>query len=368
MNTMKKTLYIHIGHYKTGTTALQIFFGRNTEFLATHDIEYPRVHYHNAKHSAYAFAILRDAGVTKLMHGYNHPMPPDVMWTELFEHVRASPMSAVLISSEEFIRVGEFDQACEKLAEIAALAPDLDIRIIAYLRAPAPHLRSWYNQLVKMGFHVPDFATAIQTEIETIHSDYARALTPWCEAFGAENVNIRQYRSDPDNPNFLLQDFMSVLGVTLDGDAPSLGRDPNPRLDDRVIDLVRLMQNMEFPPGSIDTIRQQALKYLEFQDRFAAAHARDREALHAAAQAGVDWLAEAPNCNIDPGSFSGRLPDPDPQETTQSTLLLGFVFSELITLRQRVNTFRHAQMADKIKVLEARIDALEARPEARKDD
>ncbi|HNQ42503.1 MAG TPA: hypothetical protein PKL22_10430, partial [Saprospiraceae bacterium] len=37
----KKTLILHVGMGKTGTTALQNFFWRNRDVLAHHDIAYP---------------------------------------------------------------------------------------------------------------------------------------------------------------------------------------------------------------------------------------------------------------------------------------------------------------------------------------
>ena len=60
---MPKTLFLHIGHYKTGTTALQIFLERNAKLLAASGFEYPNFWTHNSKHSAFAFSILRAAGV-----------------------------------------------------------------------------------------------------------------------------------------------------------------------------------------------------------------------------------------------------------------------------------------------------------------
>ena len=104
---MQKTLYIHIGHYKTGTTALQVFASRRQAMLAeTHGLDYPSVRIHNAKHSGYAFALYKAAGVETLMHGYSDPTPPEPIWAELFDHVRASPHAKTVISSEEFMRVG----------------------------------------------------------------------------------------------------------------------------------------------------------------------------------------------------------------------------------------------------------------------
>ena len=112
---MAKTLHLHIGHFKTGTTALQVFLARNPRLLARHGLEYAELFRHNAKHSGLAFAIYRSAGVTTLMHGYDSPDAPEERWRALFDAVRKSQRDGVIVSSEEFMRRGAIPLACEIL-------------------------------------------------------------------------------------------------------------------------------------------------------------------------------------------------------------------------------------------------------------
>jgi len=238
---MSKTLIIHIGHYKTGTTALQIFFNHQQKFMADSGIEYPDVWMHHAKHSAYAFSILRAAGVSKIMYDYSDPTPPQSMWDDLYARIKESPRDTVLISSEEFMRIGQFPKAQEILGEILARRPEgLKVKVIAYLREPSAHLQSWYNQLIKMNFQVAALDMAVNGDIESIHYDYQRALSAWVNILGGENVIIRPYLKDPANPAALHQDFMAALGVDLPDGLLKIKKDPNPRMEpienlDRVI-------------------------------------------------------------------------------------------------------------------------------------
>lgn len=350
---MSKTLIIHIGHYKTGTTALQIFFSKHPGFLARAGIEYPDVWMHHAKHSAFAFSILRAAGVTKIMYDYTDPTPPRDMWGHLYQRIEQSPHDTVLISSEEFMRMGQFAKTREILAQVLEQRPaGLTIRAIAYLREPGPHLQAWYNQLIKMNFQVADLDQAVNGDIEEIHFDYQRALAPWVDILGAENVTVRPYLKDPDNPVALHQDFLGLLGVTLPDDLLNIKNDPNPRLDDRMIELVRLMQNMDLPRARIKTLRTRALAYLEMQDRQVVRRGSGMAQANAQARAGLDWLAGLPGNHVDIGDFARHLPEPVSRAQTDQTLLLGFALSEVLHLRQRFKKFNMSDVMQRLDALE----------------
>lgn len=355
---MTNTLYLHIGHYKTGTTALQVFSATNRKLLLSEGIDYAQVLLHNAKHSALAFSLCHHAGVTDLMHGYSDPTPPEALWRELFDYACISASPTVLASSEELIRIGEFPEAVDELKRIATLAEGLEIKVIAYLRSPQDHLRSWYNQLIKMGCTVPDFDAAVAGQMESIHIDYSKALTPWIEAFGAENVILRQYHGTGVGPDHLFADFLSVFGLALDHRYKRPEKDPNPRLDDRAIELIRLAQNMELPKKTVETIQAQASSFLNWQDTVRPAQARSFDALRASAAAGVTALAQLPGSDLDIAAFQQDLPAATPEAEITQTLLTGFVMSELVGLRQRINRSM-PDLSKRVRQLETRLAALE---------
>lgn len=355
---MKKTLLLHIGHYKTGTTALQVFFSQAGRFLGRNGIEYPKLWAHNAKHSDFAFAILRAAGVEAYMYDYRDPTPPSVMWAQLYEHAMANPLPTTLISSEEFMRMGQFERSAEILREVIGQRPDgLEIRAIAYLRAPLPHVHSWYNQLVKMGFHVPDLDAALGHEIEHIHYDYHRAFAPWFDILGPGNVTIRPYVKDPDHPDALHRDFFATLGIDLPEKVVKLAQDPNPRLDDRAIELVRLMQNMGYPRQTIASVRSQAEKYLETEDALTSQPDRGRAIATAReiSRAGLEWLEKQGAASVPVDDYVQALPEGPSEALREASLITGFVLSELVQLRQRVNRMNLAGIEERLAALEAKL-------------
>lgn len=350
---MTKTLYIHIGHYKTGTTALQILLDENHAFLARHGVQYAPCVRTDSKHSDLAFAMLREAGVKMLMHGYRRSVTPLALWGTLFDQVRESPQDKVVISSEELMRIGGFDAARLRLRDIAALAGDISVKVIAYLRNPRDHLQSWHNQLVKMGIPVADFDTALNGGIERVHLDYSFALRPWVEAFGAENLILRDYDQARRSPKGLYVDFLGILGVPFSEELTLPGEDPNPRLDDRALDLVRLMQNAGMPQHSVSSTRIRATRYLAQQDKIQAARSGAAEAVQAGIRAGLDGL-EALDSNIDLATFRTHLPEQADDGQTAQNLMTGFVLSELINLRMRVNKVLPA-LNDRLEALETRL-------------
>ena len=93
LHAMKKTLFLHIGHFKTGTTALQVFLSNNQAFLARNDLFYAETRRHLSKHSDFAFSLLHATGVKTLMHGYDKPEEPEDLWQTLFDEVRRSRQS-----------------------------------------------------------------------------------------------------------------------------------------------------------------------------------------------------------------------------------------------------------------------------------
>ena len=356
---MGRTLYLHIGHFKTGTTALQVFLARNPDFLARHGLDYAEPFRKNAKHSALAFSIYHAAGVETLMHGYADPTPPEDLWALLFDYVRECPQPGVIVSSEEFMRLGGIEAALPRLPRLARLGRDIEIRVIAYLRAPDAHLRSWYNQLVKMRQKMPDFETALRGAIEPVHFDYTRALRPWVETFGSENVILRPYEESFRGGTGLYADFLSIFGIDMPEKGLSLPEgDPNPRLDERTLELVRMMQNADFPRHLVRHVRARAEDHFAAEDALAGEAGAELDELYELIRAGLAGLEGLPHNSINTAAFGRHLPTPEPSAGGGHERLTSFLFGEINTLRMRLNKSQ--------RELSARLEALEkgARREA----
>lgn len=345
---MTQTLILHIGHYKTGTTALQVFMSRNRDALARQGLVYADAPLHQGKHSALPFSLLREAGVTDLLHDFDHPDSAATLWQALFAATRALPDGqAMLVSSEEFIRLGAHPAAVDLLRAQIETARDLRVRVIAYLRPPQAHLASWYNQLVKMGIDVPGYDATILARTEAVHWDYGLALRPWIDLFGGGAITLRPFHSGLRQGDALIEDFLDALGQPVPVLAESVAGDPNPRLDDRVLALRRGAGRAGGQPAMARQMAEDAAAALAAEGG-AEAPRRDFAALRAEAEAGLDTLAALPGA----GDLAERLRAdlPRPQDPAERRLdeVVAMLAAELARLRLRV-----ARQASRIRALES---------------
>ena len=337
--TQPPDLIVHIGHYKTGTTALQVFCAANRDLLARQGLLYAERPLKHAKHSALALSLLHQAGVTTLMHGYQANRPAAELWADVFAQARAQAGGTLLISSEEFIRLGAHPAAVEGLRAAFATAPDLRVRVIAYLRPPQAHLTSWFNQLVKMGVRVDAFEAAIPDQIEAVHWDYARALRPWVDLVGANNVILRPFDDALRQGDALFEDFLEALGFSLPILAQAPQGDPNPRLDDRLVEIRRALTNSGLARPVAEAILTRARAALTEDG---AAH----DAIAAQSRAGIEALTALGLEGFDPAPLLADLPRPRPPAQRDAAHLVGFLTGELAHLRiaQRQLALRLARL------------------------
>ena len=361
---MRKTLILHVGHFKTGTTALQVFLMENRKALLRRGLDYTGEGLTHAKHSRLAFSIYRQAQVDTLMHGYREPTHPRAVWQQLFDAALASKAPRVLVSSEEFMRMGAYPRAAEILAEIIAPArAQFDFRVIAYLRSPGAHLRSWYNQLVKMNTAPPDFNTAVTGVMEPVHYDYALAVQPWVDIFGAEAVTLRPYLEGMRHDGGLFRDFLDTLG--LEYDRPPLAgwktptRDVNPRLDDRLLELNRILREAGMDASLRDWIMDREGKALP-----QATGAASFEAIAARSATGLAALEGLPGNGLAEtgvaGDFAADRPLPDPPWRAELARMVTMLLRDQEFLRRRLNS-QNADLTARLGAAEDRIAALERR-------
>lgn len=333
--TTPPTLILHIGHFKTGTTALQEFCMDNLKDMERQGVVYSPFPQHLNKHSMLAYALLSEAGVKSVDRMFQSENSAEEVWTQLFEVVRAlDDGQSLLVSTEEFMRIGEHPAAVTRLREIFATAPDIPVKIVAYLRSPNSHLHAWYNQLVKLGSKHGNFDTCVQSGMERIHWDYARALQPWIEIFGAEQVTIRHFHRDLRQDNALFIDFLSAIGCEFLPTMTIPPRDPNPRLDDRVVGLKRAYLHANLPDPMIDWAVTRATKNLEAETAPKPNRPEtDFDTIRDASKAGIAALADLPHANLDTAQLIQDLPRPLADDARRMSDLVALLGGELASVR-----------------------------------
>lgn len=289
------------------------------------------------------------------MHGYRKDTPPQQFWTELLDEVRSAPQSRSIVSSEEFMRMGCYPEAAKMLSGILAEASDIDIRVIAYLREPEAHLKSWYNQLVKMGMPTPAYNTAAPAMMESIHFDYGLAMKPWVDLVGAEGVILRNYPGRQSSGDRLFEDFLSIFSLELPVQGIKLpAGDPNPRLDDSVVELRRVLKNAGLQEPAVQRMVDRTQRYFEAEGAgVSVATEQDFEALRQQSLTGLEMLeamvpAEAARVAL----LRAHLPEREDPAESDPWRMAGLLLNEISVLRK--------SFAKTTRALDERLAALEA--------
>ena len=297
---MPRRLILHIGYYKTGSTALQDQLYHLRPALAERGVLYPeagRPLPRNPSHSGLTFQEL-DRAQSHLPFWYtnsndfaeykNWKVPParDAVLAE----VAASPAETIIISSEEFIRFGSEQgvPADQTKDLIHALGVD-HVTIICYLRRPDRYIESWYNQLIKMGLPVGRLSLSMMREpgdrhhyYGTPHTDFDRMIEYWAHLVGCDELIVRDY--DQLHNGAIFDDFSFAVGLPSVGDVEVPPIRPNRRIDNNFIEYARIWSL--FRPrenhGPLHRLLQQMAEEPRLPRRFEVyvLNARARQRLH----------------------------------------------------------------------------------------
>lgn len=238
---MSKTIYIHIGAHKTGTSAIQRFLSSNRGRLSANGILYP------GKEMAH-HAMAEEFRTLSLPQIMNNPKRA----THTYVHeMNGSNLDIFILSSETFERFGA---SAENLKKI--LIDKYKVKIIYYVRRQDDKIESVYNASVKnpqirskqtfsefisQGPEVSlrDHFEKMQNFEEFGKLDYYSVLSQWSEAFGKENIIVRCYEKD-QLPKGIFYDFLNIFGIRPDSTYHIPENKINMSLNWDLIEVIRL--------------------------------------------------------------------------------------------------------------------------------
>jgi hypothetical protein len=241
-----KTVYLHIGYNKTGTTAIQKTFFKNVKLLEKNNLFYPlecRGERESPAHHSLAESLL---------FACNKPLPTfvnsgiyakysfDHYWKLLHQELAKTKCSGIFISSEAFSR---FRQCESQIRFIKEQFGNYKVKILVYIREPIAYFESAYNQAIKSGNETRTIKKMLNQGWLTL--DYFEEIEKWAMVFGDENIIVRVY----DKSNFANGIAADVLEATGFGNSidfknlpmlsQSQNKDYNPRLPDNMVEIKR---------------------------------------------------------------------------------------------------------------------------------
>lgn len=181
---LQRTLILHIGHPKTGTTTLQNALVRSPQALKEHGILYPPKN-GPAKHSQIAAALAPIAGAPPQRRRSVIRDPAvirakgEALWAQVVKSVAQSDAPQIVLSSEEFFNICAQPEMPRFIGELATLAQNVEV--VAYLRDPVSYAATSIQEKIK---HEPG------VQIPTSHF-FKDTLEP---LLALDNVNLNVHR------------------------------------------------------------------------------------------------------------------------------------------------------------------------------
>ena len=142
------TIYMHVGHGKTGSSFIQSSLVLSQAALSDAGIAYPIDE---------KWAVAGRAG--NISSGNLKPVPGELV--ALARRGFESGHKHVLVSSEALFR-GLTDQVADDHAALLSEFPGCAIKILLYVRNPVDHVVSTYHQMIKRGGYTGSFAKAVK--------------------------------------------------------------------------------------------------------------------------------------------------------------------------------------------------------------
>lgn len=211
-------IILHIGTWKTGSSAIQLFLARNADLLKRQGVFLPSIVQQELGHTL-LFRALRSDGAEK-----------DRLLAELKTIGQDNPNARVIVSSEHF-----WPLSTDEIADLAASLKRVtsDIRVLVYLRPQDEMWASIYAQQTKY-FKVRPDAPVWGTGDFVAHPIlewalyYSKCLAMFEQSFGENAIIPRLYRREAFPEQDIIFDFLDFVGINRDPGFDRQEGDTNP--------------------------------------------------------------------------------------------------------------------------------------------
>ncbi|MEE3440212.1 hypothetical protein [Ruminococcus sp.] len=233
-----KTLYIHIGTPKTGTTSIQNFCGLNREKLKEQGVLYPIMHYHYERKSVNRNGYFLH-GVIKENGTRNKEKEKQVFDSELQYIVDCFKENDTILLSDESIwwATATRRKGLWKDLKKHSEQHNYQIKVIVYLRRQDQFMMSRYNQRLKTDFvastqNFDEYFADMNGRFKCV-MDYRDRIDNIAKSISKENVIVKRFDRNYFYNGDLNQDFLNILGVKVDDSFQQLKETANTGISDK---------------------------------------------------------------------------------------------------------------------------------------
>ena len=238
-----KTIYLHIGQPKTGTSSIQLFCARNRDYLRQNGVSYEYMPYEyrgsrRERNARFLTCDLRDEKGNVIPRAREERVPEalELVKKQLEEY------DSVFLTDERLWN-HFFDFGFETLQMVKEFADANNYRlcILAYLRTQDKWLLSLYRQRIQMGYREGDFESMITSEAPKWQADYWTQLEGIAGVVGEENMIVRVYDRSLFPEGRIEEDFLQALGLPLGEGYEIPPRETNPSLTGSYAEIMRVL-------------------------------------------------------------------------------------------------------------------------------
>jgi hypothetical protein len=217
----KRTIYLHAGIHKTGTTSIQMLLTANAIAFATVGIHIP---YAGRPVKFFNSPYFTHHNLAWELNGYGHYDSSDGGLDAVLAEITHVNAPTVVLTSEDFEFLHTKPVMLAKLAD-GLKGLDYDVRVILYLRAQSDYSLAIYNEHSKAGHGIdpkayfegiaatgvyePKGAVDVYTGVNRFA--YLPLIDAFADAFGNENLIVRAYRSGRPSDE-ILKEFLALIG------------------------------------------------------------------------------------------------------------------------------------------------------------
>lgn len=240
-----KTLYLHIGTPKTGTTAIQYFCVKNRDTLEKNGLYYPDFGYrfsnsHVNRNGAFYITNLYDENKKRKLEEEKR------IRQEGLEKLRRDfeTHDAILLSDEGYWNHAKMEEdGWKELLEICK-GLSVQLKVIVYLRRQDELIQSYWAQKVKERNLQLSLSQYIENNKYTqFHLDYYERLQIIARVVGKENMIVRAYekRQYQGKAGNLLSDFFNIFNLDISEGYEDPDAQKNPSLHGEYLETKRLL-------------------------------------------------------------------------------------------------------------------------------
>lgn len=247
-----KTVFLHVGNFKTGTSAIQRLCSTQRGELVASGLDYLQSGRPSSfgsdktSHAALPLSLAQMLGQV-VPAWYRDRASYRQLAAEVKREIAESDADSMLVSSEEFYRIPGWKPEQREVAkrELGRLFDGTQVKVIIYVREPFGFSKSWYNQVNKDWHPVRRFADFFSRLRNVLLMPSINANF-WRDCFGWDCLVVRAYNPGPE---IHLSGFLDLVSPGVDISPGSSSATINRKLSESNMEAYRVAKVLELVPS-----------------------------------------------------------------------------------------------------------------------